>query len=163
MTPVYILIGLTIIYAVIKFSRRPKGDNPDSNEISQDKIKYNQYTCLYNSLVLFAATPEYLKSLSGPVFAPIFELETDFDYAFGDFMFEQNFKNGSVQESLRQELLKFKAKVDITEPAIWTIEEIEKNPIWQDIRNDANILLDKLGEKRREYDFGNTTIVKADT
>ena len=97
------------------------------------------------------------------MFAPIFELETAFDYAFGDFMFEQNFKNGSVQESLRQELLKFKAKVDITEPAIWTIEEIEKNPIWQDIRNDANILLDKLGEKRREYDFGNTTIVKADT
>ena len=162
MTGIYILIGLTIIYAVIKLTRRQKSDSDELKEIPTDKTKDYHYSCLYNSLVLFAATPEYLKSLSGPVFAPIFELETDFDYAFGDFIFEQNFKNGKVNESLRNDLLKFKTKVDKTEPAIWTIEEIETNSIWQDIRNDANLLLDKLGEKRRAYDFGNTTIVVAD-
>lgn len=112
------------------------------------------YSCLCNSLVLFAASPSYLDSLTGPVFDPIFELESDYDYAFEYPVFDGNFTSGRVSEELRQELLVFKGKADLIPPELWTWDHLISNETWHAIRIAAEELLTKMGESRRTYDFG---------
>jgi hypothetical protein len=119
------------------------------------------YSCLYNSLVLFAATPHYLQILDGPGFDVPFEMESEFDYAFREPAFDSIFKSGKVAEELRSELLQFKNEVDELPNALWQWEEIMKNAEWQAVRTHAERLLVNLGETRREYDFSFTKLFES--
>ena len=117
------------------------------------------YSCLYNSLVLFAATPEYLDSLAGPLFNVEFERESEFMYAFDEPIFGGNFNSGKVAEELRGELLAFKSEVEAVPGSLWNWEEIISNTEWEKIRLLAEQLLVKLGEGRRQYDFRFTNAI----
>ena len=116
------------------------------------------YSNLINSLVLFAASPEYLDSLAGPVFDPISELETELDYAFIPVHFDMIFEKQILSDSLKPDLLDFKLAVDKTINEIWTWEHIYESAEWQDLRSQANNLLDRIGIKNKVYneDFTNT-------
>jgi hypothetical protein len=114
------------------------------------------YSCLYNSLVLLAASPDYLSRLAGPTFDPVFELEAEFDYAFRYPAFEGVFTTGKVSELLKDELLTFKRRVVDLPPEAWCWDFITSSVAWQEIRADADKLLTQLGELRREYDFSFT-------
>ncbi|MBT2557219.1 hypothetical protein J7E24_05445 [Hymenobacter sp. ISL-91] len=119
------------------------------------------YSCLYNSLVLFAASPAYLYSLAGPVFDPEFERASDFDYAFRYPAFDSVFATGKVSETLRGDLLAFKHEVDAIPDVLWTWDEIVSNPLWKSIAVEADALLTKMGDSRRTYDFGFTIHIPA--
>lgn len=69
------------------------------------------YSCLYNTLVLFAASPHYLGTLAGPGFEVPFEMEMEFLYAFDEPVFSAAFDSGKVAAELRDELLEFKGEV----------------------------------------------------
>jgi hypothetical protein len=127
----------------------------------QEQIEY-QYSCLYNSLILFANSVDYLKSLSSPSFDPIFELESEFDIGFSDYTLGKNFENGTIMDDLRQELLDFKKSVTDVPASLWNYESIERHETWNNIRTQANLLLTKMGETRRKYDDHFTTIVYVD-
>jgi hypothetical protein len=116
------------------------------------------YSCLYNTLVLFAASPHYLGTLAGPGFEVPFEMETEFLCAFDEPVFSAVFKSGKVAEEVREELLAFKKEVDALPGALWQWEEILTNNSWQPVRARAEQLLLKLAENRREYDFSFTTV-----
>ncbi|TGE23719.1 hypothetical protein E5K00_00460 [Hymenobacter aquaticus] len=119
------------------------------------------YSCLYNSLALFAASPSYLHSLAGPVFDPVFELESEYEYAFNEPVFEANFRHGKVSKALRNDLLAFKSQVDAVPASLWRWESIVVHSTWAAIRLAAEELLVKLGESRRTYDADFTTIIPA--
>ncbi|AII53216.1 hypothetical protein [Hymenobacter sp. APR13] len=114
------------------------------------------YSCLYNSLVLLAASPDYLAKLAGPTFDPVFELEAEFDYAFRYPAFEEVFTTGKVSELLKDELLTLKSRVLALPPEAWHWDSISSAVAWQEIRVKADSLLTHLGELRREYDFSFT-------
>jgi hypothetical protein len=116
------------------------------------------YSNLINSLVLFAASPEYLESLAGPVFNPISELETELDYAFIPVLFDEIFEKHLLPDSLKLDLLDFKLIVDKTPNGIWTWEHICESTEWQDLRNQANNLLDRIGIKNKVYNEDFTKI-----
>jgi len=169
MTPIYILVGTLV--AMLLVILLPKKDNGANSELAKDykpkelteeeQIKY-QYSCVYNSLVLFANSVDYLKSLSAPAFDPIFELESEFDIGFSDYTLEKNFENETIKEELRQELLDFKKSVQDVPSNLWNYEDLETHDTWKSIRAHANAILTKMGETRREYDDGFTTIIYVD-
>lgn len=124
---------------------------------TQDEVQAAYYySCLYNSLVLLAASPAYLEKLAGPTFDPVFELEAEVDYAFRYPAFEEVFTTGKVSELLKEDLLQLKSRVDALPAEAWHWESILSATAWQEIRTAADRLLTQLGEARREYDFSFT-------
>lgn len=117
------------------------------------------YACLYNTLVLFAASPEYLEKLDGPLFDVPFEMESEFDYAFNEPVFSSVFTSGKVAEELHGELLEFKKEVSSLSGVMWQWEEIISNAEWHKVKIHAEELLIKLGETGRNYDFSFTNIL----
>jgi hypothetical protein len=166
MTPIYIIAGTFLaLLLVVLFPKKnsvdfseEKNSNKPKQLNEQEQIAY-QYSCIYNSLVLFANTVDYLKSLSAPTFDPIFELESEFDIGFNDYTLDKNLENGTIKESLKQDLLDFKKSVDNVPSQLSNYEDLDTHETWKNIRDHANILLTKMGETRREYDHGFTTII----
>ena len=130
--------------------------------LTEEEQKAYQYSCVYNSLVLFANSVDYLKGLAAPAFDPLMELESEYDIGFTDFTLEENFANGTIKENLKQDLLDFRKSVKDVPSKLWNFEDLETHEIWKNIRTQANSLLTKMGEKRREYDDGFTTIIYID-
>jgi hypothetical protein len=128
---------------------------PDEEQASSTAY---YYSCLYNTLVLFAAAPHYLSTLAGPGFDVPFEMETELLYAFDEPVFSSVFRSGRVAEEVRSELLAFKKEVDELPNACWQWGAILTNDRWEPVRAKAEQLLLKLGENRREYDFSFTTV-----
>lgn len=166
---IFIFIGIAVSVALWKIYLEMKVDalraltyqETQSKVFTKEQQAEFYFSCLCNALVLFAASPDYLFSLAGPVFNPVTELESEFDYAFRGVIFEQNFENGKVPESLRNDLLLFKQKVDAIPNEIWTEDEIETHAIWQAMRIEADDLLKKLGITRRNFNFDFTNIIEA--
>ena len=52
--------------------------------------------------------------------------------------------------------------VENLKKGFWKLEFVKSHPQWEEIRMVANNLLNKMGEKRRNYDSGFTAIVVAD-
>ena len=156
------LIILLTIWTIFKLFNKP-ATSLKPRELTEEEQKQFHYSCLYNALVLFAATPEYLESLAGPVFDPLTEIESDFEYAFGDYIFEQNFKNNFVKEEMRIPLLQFKDQVDALPSNLWTWESLKTDSEWISLRKSADEVLNRIGDKRREYDFSFTTTITVDT
>lgn len=114
------------------------------------KEKNHFYNCLLNSLVLFACEKEYFESLIGPTFAPLFELETEFDYAFTPIVFENGCEFGNIKQSLKSRLIYFKEEVDKLPNEIWEWDELYVNKEWIRIRQESKKILKKLGEETRK-------------
>jgi hypothetical protein len=129
----------------------------DNDNIEYDKHVNFYYQNLINSLILFSYPPEILEKLSEPKFDPLFELESEVDYAFTPVCFETIFRNGLIDNSLRHELLTFKSEVDDISSEIWDWGYIDKHEKWISTRQKANSLLDKLGVTIRTFNKGETT------
>jgi hypothetical protein len=126
--------------------------------IDYDKYVDFYYTNLINSIVLFSLTKDKLKELAAPTFDPLFELESEIDYAFTPVCFETIFRNNRIEDSLKPEILDFKKQTDDIPNEVWDWDFIESHPSWIHIRQQANTLLDKLGVKQRTYNEDYTTV-----
>ncbi|WP_207421129.1 hypothetical protein [Desertivirga brevis] len=116
----------------------------DTADFGYDNNADFYYSNLINTLILFSLTRSELEKLSSPTFDPIFELETELDYAFTPLLFETLFRNKLVSPSLRQELLLFKQEVDAIPDSAWDLNFLEKDNRWISSRQKASRLLDKL-------------------
>jgi hypothetical protein len=133
------------------------------SSVAEDEIEYDKHADFYymnliNSLVLFSLTAGELDKLTGPLFNPMTELESEIDYAFTPVCFETVFRNGLINNSLKGELLEFKKETDNIPSEIWDWKYIDQNTTWIEIRGKANNLLDKLGVTSRTYNFDYTNL-----
>ena len=132
--------------------------------------EYNEYdkhvdfflTNLINSIVLFSMNREELQELEEPWFDPLFELESEIDYAFTPVCFESIFRNNLIDWKFRQKLLDFKIKTDEIPATIWKWEFIDSNHEWIAIRKEANEILVQLRVEDRGYNDDYTTIHTTD-
>ena len=153
-----IKMKLSWILEILGFIRK-KELTKQTKKIKMEASKVDfYYSNLINSLVLFAANPDYLDSLGGPVFDPISELETEIDYAFTPILFDEIFNKKLIVEELKTDLLEFKSKVDETPSDLWTWENIYNNSEWDKLRQEASKLLDRIGIKNKVYNDDFTTI-----
>ncbi len=138
----------------------PQTDNSsfDKGEFEYDKHLDFYYTNLINAIILFSLTSAELEKLAEPTFNPIFELETEIDYAFTPICFETIFRNGLIDKSLKTELLDFKQETDNIPKGIWDLEHLDNHTMWVLVRQKANELLDKLGIQSRTYNDDFTTV-----
>jgi len=113
--------------------------------------KNHFFKSIINCLVLFASDKPYIESLIGPTFSPIFELETEFDYAFLPVVFENGIKYGKVNPKLESKILKFKEKVENIPSKSWEWEKIFVDKLWIELRIIANEILDDLGIVNKEF------------
>lgn len=127
----------------------------------KQQVEY-YYSCVFNSLVLFAMSFDDLMKMKSPAFSPMFELETEYDDGFNDYVLNQNFENKKINPALKPNIDSFKLKVENLKKGFWKLEFVKSHPQWEEIRMVANNLLNKMGEKRRNYDSGFTAIVVAD-
>jgi hypothetical protein len=123
----------------------------ENEEHEYDKHVNFYYTNLINSIILFSFTTKELERLAGPVFDPIFELESEIDYAFTPVCFETIIRNGLIDHSFKNDLLAFKKETDDIPNDIWDWEFIDNHTTWISLRQKANNLLDKLGVTSRTY------------
>jgi len=130
----------------------------ENEEREYDKHVDFYYTNLINSIILFSLTKTELEKLAGPVFDPMFELESEIDYAFTPVCFEAIFRNGLIDQSFRSDLLTFKKETDDIPKEIWDWEFLDDQMTWVSLRLKANSLLDKLGIASRTYNDDFTTI-----
>ena len=163
------IISVIIIFLVaINVIARHIGSNSPvtkpvkAKELNADEQIEYHYSNIYNSLILFANSVDYLKSLDAPAFDPIFELESEFDIGFSDYSLNTNLENQKITQFQFDNLVKFKNKVYNIEPEFWNYESLETNNVWKEIRSDADKLLNELGITRRTYNFDFTTIYYVD-
>lgn len=109
------------------------------------------YRNLINCLILFSLNSDGLEKLAGPVFDPMFELESEFDIAYTPVCFETIFRNKVIDISFKDELLEFKQEIDNMSNEIWDWDFINDHDDWISIRQKANVLLDKLDIESRIY------------
>jgi hypothetical protein len=91
-------INLKSIFGIM----RPQTNNSSFNkgELEYDKHSDFYYSNLINAIILFSITSTELEILAEPTFNPIFELETEIDYALTPVCFETIFRNGFIDKSL---------------------------------------------------------------
>jgi hypothetical protein len=130
----------------------------ENEENDYDKHVDFYYTNLINSLILFSLATVELEKLRGPAFDPLFELESEIDYAFTSVCFETIFRNKRIDYSLRDELLNFKQETNNIPSNIWDWEFIDTHPNWIAVRHRANKLLERLGVTTRRYNDDFITI-----
>ena len=140
-----------------------KSSSTEKKSVDKTELEYDQYvdfyyTNLINSIFLFSLTTDKLEKLSTPTFDPIFELESEIDYAYTPVCFETIFRNKYIDISLKNELLEFKHETDNIPKEIWDWEFIDNNEVWIVIRQKANNLLDKLNVTSRTYNDDYTTV-----
>jgi hypothetical protein len=109
------------------------------------------YENIINTLILFSYSKSELLELAGPLFDPMFELESEITHAFTPVLFESVFRNNYLDLNLREDLLSFKESYDKIENDIWNLDYVDTHPSWINLRNNANVLLDKIEIKHRKY------------
>ena len=77
-----------------------KEEPEEYNDEYYDKDVDFYYSNLINSIILFTLTTNELEKLSGPVFNPLAELESEIDYAFTPVCFETVFRNNLIDSKL---------------------------------------------------------------
>lgn len=137
---------------------RTKVEKEEIEELEYDKYVEFYYTNLINSLILFSLNSKELEKLTEPSFDPIFELESEIDYAFVPVCFNTIFRKGLINYSFKDELLQFKEWTSQIPSEIWDWEFIEKHETWVTTRLKANAILDKLGVTSRIYNDDFITI-----
>ena len=151
-------MNLKSIFDIKRLTFWTDSSNSDNGEAEYDKHVDFYYTNLINSIILFSLTSDKLEKLAARTFDPIFELESEIDYAYTPVCFDTIFRNGIINNSLKTELLEFKKQTDDIPKEIWDWEFLDNHKIWTDIRQKANNLLDKLGVTSRTYNDDYTTI-----
>ena len=130
----------------------------EKEEIEYDKHVDFYWSNLVNSLKLFSCSKNELEKLIEPAFDPIFELESEIDYAFTPVLFETIFRNNLIESKYKTELLDFKQLTDEIPSEIWDWEFLDEEQKWIEVREKANELLDKLGITDRKYNEEYTTV-----
>jgi len=125
--------------------------------------EYDKYVDFYlsnlvNALTLFSFNRKELEDLIEPSFDPLFELESEIDYAFTPVCFDTIFRNRLIRPSLKQELLDFKTETDNIPSEVWRWECLNEDEFWLSARKKANDLLDKIGIKDRKYNEDYLTV-----
>lgn len=143
-------------------STPPEKSSGNKEELEYDKYVDFYYTNLINSIILFSLITDDLEKLIEPAFDPMFELESEIDYAFTPVCFDAIFRNGLIDNSLKNELLTFKKETDDIPKEIWEWELIDNHTTWITVRQNANKILDKLGVKSRTFNDDFTTIYDND-
>lgn len=139
-------------------TKKELNDYRVDNDAEYDKYVDFYYTSLINSIVLFSLSLTQLEELIEPTFDPLFELESEIDYAFTPVIFETVFRNNKIDTSLKQELQDFKKQVDDIPAELWEWELLSSHQVWSDIRKKVWLLLDKLGVVNRKYNTEYLTI-----
>lgn len=156
--------GLSInkVMKILKsiFGKTETTSGPDT-EAEYDKHAGFYYTNLVNAITLFSLTWDELDRLGGPAFDPVFELESEIDYAFTPVCFETIFRNGLVDVIFKNDLLLFKRETDNIPKEIWTEEHIAGHETWALIRQKANALLHRLNINTRTYNDKYITVYDA--
>lgn len=124
-----------------------------------DKNVNFYYTNIINSLVLYTYNVEQLDEMAPILIDPLTELYEELDYAFLPVLFETVFRNQLISENYKEELSAFKIKVNQIPVELWDWEILDTNEVWNDIRIDAENLLNKLNIKTRIYNTDFTTII----
>ena len=135
--------------------------NKSSNH--KDEIEYDQHVDFYyvnmiNSIILYTYNSSKLNEMTPILVDPLTELYEELDYAFTPVCFETIFRVGRINHSLKNELLLFKKEVDEVPRELWAWEFLDHHEKWIMIREQAKILLDKLGVTHRNYNDDYTTI-----
>ena len=156
----YFIIAIIGLLGLVLYLLFPSRNKPQKQLTKTEQDEF-YFSCVCNSLILFAAAPEYLKTLSGPGFNILFELETEFDYAFEDALINQCITSGKIDITLKPELLTFKQRIKSLPPELWNFPALEQNELWQQIRQDADILLTKLHVESRTLNNKFTRIIVA--
>lgn len=149
-------INLKLIFGI-------KPTSTDKLSVEKEEIEYDKhvdfyFTNLINSLILFSLTSKEMEKLSGPVFNPMTELESEIDYTFTPVCFDTIFRKGVIDKSFKDELLQFKKWTDNFPIEIWDWEFIDNHETWVTTRLTANALLDKLGVTSLIYNDDYTII-----
>lgn len=108
---------------------------------------------LQNALILFRASFEYLKKLDSPNFDIEFELPSEFEIGLSIENIHYLFEKKIINESTKNAILEFRDYLLAIPDSFWTFEELEVNPIWNVVREHAELILQQLGITSREYDF----------
>ena len=156
----YFIIGIIGLLGLVLYHLFTSRNKPQKQLTKTEQDEF-YFSCVCNSLILFAAAPEYLKTLSAPGFNILFELETEFDYAFEDALINQCITSGKIDITLKPELLTFKQRIKSLPPELWNFPALEQNELWQQIRQDADILLTKLHVESRTLNNKFTRIIVA--
>ncbi|WP_293925605.1 hypothetical protein [Sphingobacterium sp. UBA6320] len=126
-----------------------------------DKHVRFYYTNIVNSLILFTYKSRELELMASPIFDPMTELYQELEYAYTPVCFETVFRKNLIPMIYKQELLRFKTKVDQMPSEIWYWEYLEEHPSWINIRTDAEEILKKMGILHRVYDYSFTNIISS--
>lgn len=154
---------MTAIKFFLKSLFGKKTTSSDKPFVENEEIEYNKhadfyYTNIVNSLILFTYESVKLKEMAPILIDTLTELFEELEYAFTPVCFETVFRDGKIENSLRNELLTFKKEVDTIPIEIREYEFIDNHEKWIDIRKKSNLLLEKLGIKTRTYNANYTTI-----
>jgi hypothetical protein len=161
MSPLYVVLFFIIVAIIIAINLFRSESITKAKTIPPNLLPEYHYSCLYNALVLMAVPGEYLESLSGPGFHPVAELESEFMIGVEKSMLLNNIKNGFINEEQLHKIIQLKHNVGKIESELWNIEHIKTHAKWQQVRSEAESILNMIGEKRRTYDnrFVNTITV----
>lgn len=153
-----IIFILLISFIALRFYNRSRKVSNNIKRLTNEQQIEFHFSNIYNSLILFANSTEYLKSLENETFDPLFELEDEFQIGFSEFSLNINLENKKINQEQLEKLLIFKSKVEKLPTCDWTFESIEKSTEWKEIKSDANNLLDLLRVKTRVYNSAFTSI-----
>lgn len=93
---------------------------------------------------------------------PLTELYEELEYAYTPVCFDTVFTVGLIDHSFKDELLEFKNAIDDLPKEIWDWKHLDNHETWITIRQNANVLLDKLKVSSRTYNEDYTTIYYPD-
>ncbi|GEM66340.1 hypothetical protein SF1_43220 [Sphingobacterium faecium NBRC 15299] len=142
-------------------------DEIDELGFSKSELEYYDkhvrfyYTNIVNSLILFTYKYRELELMASPIFDPMTELYEELEYACTPVCFETVFRKNLIPIIYKQELLRFKTKVDQMPSEIWDWEYLEEHPSWINIRTDAEEILKKMGIPHRVYDYSFTNVISS--
>ncbi len=157
----YIIIAIIGLFGLVLYRLFSNRNKPKKKFTKSEQDEF-YFSCVCNALIFFAATPDYLKSLSGPGFNILFELETEFDYAFEDALLNQCITSGKIDITLKPEVLTFKQKIKSIPLELWNLPALEQNQLWQEIREHADILLTQMHVESRTLNHKFTRVIVAD-
>jgi hypothetical protein len=117
-----------------------------ADRLTKEEYDLWLFSLLYNALVLFSLDYNSLIKMTGPLFSPIGELDSCYDYAFKT-MLEKILETDRIKKSGVFPLIKkFEKQVDELDPDDWEYEALEKSDKWQSLRIEADRILSELGE-----------------
>lgn len=117
---------------------------------------------LYNGLYAISSYYKDLKHLESPIFEIFDEIDTCIEVAFNEQSFSYFLEKEIVDNSLVQELRKFKEHIGRIDAEYWNEYDFDKVEDWEIARKWASSLLDKLGMERQGWDDSRTTNIYID-